>query len=459
MEDKSTFVRNHILGMLESGELKGRDKLPGARDLLSGSGISLPTVQNAIEILVREGVLETIPRKGTFVQEQWKSRILQQNLTLFRPGQTWFPELRELMHREIPEIWVSEQFRGGAFEIQTTHYVQAHHDRYLDLSELFNSCFPDQSDFFRMPVDAFRIGSRLVGVPIIFSPRVIFYNPKLFQQAGCRRPEPGWTYEDFLDCIRKLRRILPPPDVFRWHNQTQDWINFVRRAGGCLIDPNDSDCVKIDSAETRRGLKLFRDLRKELGISQYSYPDDFVPNFLSGKAAMLLEPREFRSIITKAGFEDWDTVPLPRISGGPDVNVQASDALCVRRDCVDLALAERLLKLLLSPEFQNCLARWNYGIPIRKSVVGKTIDCTDSRDVLFLSETPKMCSHYHLDSPEIYNLVWQGIACLLVGEEDIESGTAELAEMVRTCLKIRKQAVLFARKQKSTEFIYAGEVS
>ena len=442
MEDKSTFVRNHILGLLESGELNAGEKLPGARELLHGSGISLPTIQNAIEILVREGVLETIARKGTFVQQQWRKRILQQNLMVFRSGLTWFSDLRELIHREIPEV-----------------YIQAHHDRYLDLSGMFAACFPDQSDFFQTPIDAFRIGSRLIGVPIIFSPRVIFYNPKLFIQAGCRKPEPGWSWEDLVDCVRKLRRILPPEDIFCWHNQTQNWINIVRRAGGCLIDPNGADSVRIDSPETRRGLRLYRELRDEMGIRQYRYPDDFVRHFLSGKAAMLLEPREFRSIITKGGFEDWDTAPLPRIEGGLDVNVQATDVFCVRRECLEPELAARLLKLLLSPEFQNCLARWNYGIPIRKSAVGATIDCTDPRDVLFLSETPKMCSHYHLDSAEIYNLVCQGIANLLAGDDDIDAGTAELAEMVRTCLKIRKQTALFARKQKESTLIYAGEIS
>ena len=135
------------------------------------------------------------------------------------------------------------------------------------------------------------------------------------------------------------------------------------------------------------------------------------------------------------------------------------DGLLVAVGCLIVLLGKRLLKFLLSPEFQNCLARWNYGIPIRKSAVGATIDCTDPRDVLFLSETPKMCSHYHLDSAEIYNLVCQGIANLLAGDEDIDTGTAELAEMVRTSLKIRKQTALWARRQEESNIIYAGEVS
>ena len=167
---------------------------------------------------------------------------------------------------------------------------------------------------------------------------------------------------------------------------------------------------------------------------------------------MLIEPRQFLCRIRSAGFEEWDTVPLPRIGNGPDVNVQATDLFCVRRECVNPELAARLrrgdtpaeladyfcVKLLLSVEFQNCLARKKYGIPIRKSSIGNSIDYTDARDVLFLSEIPKMQSCYHLNSVELYTLVCDGISNLLVSDEDIDAGTAELAEMVRTCLKIRK---------------------
>ena len=75
---------------------------------------------------------------------------------------------------------------------------------------------------------------------------------------------------------------------------------------------------------------------------------------------------------------------------------------------------------------------------IEDTLRGNSIDYTDARDVLFLSEIPKMQSCYHLNSVELYTLVCDGISNLLVGDEDIDAGTAELAEMVRTCLKIRK---------------------
>lgn len=68
MADKITEVREHILGGLESGELAGGDKLPGAREFSERIGVSLAIVQSAFTSLVREGILESVSRSGTFVR-------------------------------------------------------------------------------------------------------------------------------------------------------------------------------------------------------------------------------------------------------------------------------------------------------------------------------------------------------------------------------------------------------
>ena len=110
---------------------------------------------------MHEGVLETFPRRGTFVQAAWRLRTLQQNLVLFRPRLEWLDELWQLARREVPEVWISDKFAEGIFELRTTQYVQAYHNQYADLSRIFESCFPDKSDFFLGPFEAFRINSRL----------------------------------------------------------------------------------------------------------------------------------------------------------------------------------------------------------------------------------------------------------------------------------------------------------
>ena len=198
--------------------------------------------------------------------------------------------------------------------------------------------------------------------------------------------------------------------------------------------------MRIDAPETRRGLHLFRALRHELWGTQFHRLQDYEQDFLAGKAAMSsLSPRQFMTDIISSGLRDWATVELPLIPGGADLNVQATDALCIRRECVDFKLAKRLLQFLLGESFQNRLADWKYGIPVLKSAAGRSIDFNDPRDVLFVTETPKMYATYHLESVDLFNMVCAGIGQLLAGEDDIDSGCKEIADMVRTYLKIQKR--------------------
>ena len=80
MPEKKSSARNYILRQLEDGTLKAGEKLSGAREIARLTGRPLPAVQSEIELLAQEGVLETVPRRGTFVSLKWDSRILRRNL-------------------------------------------------------------------------------------------------------------------------------------------------------------------------------------------------------------------------------------------------------------------------------------------------------------------------------------------------------------------------------------------
>lgn len=54
---------------IRMGELKPHDRLPSERDLCKQYGISRMTVRQALQMLVKEGILYTAVGKGTFVSE------------------------------------------------------------------------------------------------------------------------------------------------------------------------------------------------------------------------------------------------------------------------------------------------------------------------------------------------------------------------------------------------------
>jgi len=439
VEDKITQVRNYILDALETGRLQGGDKLPGARDIAAEVGISLLTVQSALSSLVRDGILDSVFRRGTFVNINWQERVLPTNLVVFQPNLSWIPGLSEVLRRLDSSLRLCKQFKQGVFELRTTINVQEDRNDYMDLSDLLAEVYPNQELFFSAPFRNFRTADgKLIGIPFIFSPRVIFFNPKLLLQAGCTLPANGWTWDDFIECIVKLRRILPGDHIFNWNNAPFAWMNFVFRAGGKLLDPESDEPVCIDSPGTRMGLKLYTEL-KSLLETPTSDNDLYTSDFIAGKNAMMLAPREELCPIKRAGFEDWDTVALPMIPGGAELTAQATDLLCIRKFGADFESAREFLRLMLSEEVQDFIGAQCYGIPIRKSSAMKSINIEDRRDALFMAEIGKMSAEYNLDSPELTRMIQAGVCRIWSDGADVDAVTAELAGAVRVFFKFRPQ--------------------
>ena len=60
-------IKEQIKNKIVSNELKAGDLLPSIRNLAKDLRISVITTQNAYEELEKEGYVETIPAKGTYV--------------------------------------------------------------------------------------------------------------------------------------------------------------------------------------------------------------------------------------------------------------------------------------------------------------------------------------------------------------------------------------------------------
>ncbi|MFA7230791.1 MAG: extracellular solute-binding protein [Victivallaceae bacterium] len=441
MEDKITTTRNYILDLLEGGQLKTGDKLPGARSIAAATKVSFVKVQQALDKLVQDGILETIPRQGTFVQKGWKERILQTNFTIFKEL-PWRDKFEKLLAQNIPQLRLCKKFPQSVFELRTTLYVQNNRNDYLDLQPIFDRIYADKSLFFSHPFKNFYIDRKLAGIPFIFSPRVMFYNPELLQKYGCPEPAQGWTWDEFIQSVRKMReQNVPGTEIFNWLPSIFQWINIVFRAGGCLISSSPTAPVAIDHPRTRYGLQLYTDLLHELDATSDDFVHaDYTGLFVSGKLAFMLSARESLADFSQTGFDCWKTVPLPLINGGSDITAQATDLICIRKSCTDLALAEEFVRFMLSEETQDFIGAEKYGIPIRKSSALKSIDPESPRDMLFLSETNKISAQYNISSPEISAMIENGICRLWNENLDLNQTTEELAQAIRLFLQIKQVA-------------------
>jgi ABC-type glycerol-3-phosphate transport system substrate-binding protein len=437
LQNKTSIVRSHLLNLLETGKLRSGDQIPGARDLAALLGISFVKVQQAVETLCKDGVLESMSRKGVFVQKAWSERILPENMRVYNQLHRlpWMSGLVEIAQNDFPGLRMTWAFQQGMLELRTTSHVLMDHHEYMDLSDIFDRCYPDHSVFFERPFQPFRVNGKVMGIPFAFSPRVIFYNPRLFKEAGCEEPRAGWTWDQFITTIKQLRTILPADRVIDWHAYSFLWMNFILRAGGRLFTPGAPDPVTLDSPRTLEGLRLFSELGDLLG-RPYFDDDSFRAGFLSGQVAMRIHGRNLMDNIMREGFTDWATVPMPVFPGGEDATAQATDLICVRKSCTSEELATRYISMMLSEQVQDYIGGQKYSIPIRKSSAFKSLDLSDPRDSLFAVEMGKASTAYNYGPPFPGYLTVKGIETLLAQNLDLETGLKELAQMARTYLGI-----------------------
>jgi DNA-binding GntR family transcriptional regulator len=56
----------HLRGQIERGEIASQ--VPSITELTAQTGLAVGTVRRAIDILVKEGLVQTVPGRGTFVR-------------------------------------------------------------------------------------------------------------------------------------------------------------------------------------------------------------------------------------------------------------------------------------------------------------------------------------------------------------------------------------------------------
>ncbi|MEI3038069.1 MAG: extracellular solute-binding protein [Victivallales bacterium] len=440
MKDKVSQVCDYLLDRIESGEFSAGEPIPSARKIGKEVNASFAMILQAVNALSGAGILHCVNRQGSMVQPDWDKRLMPNHFVLFNPRLPWIPGFRKLVEEKLPEMRLCSRFRYGMFEVRTTLPLQQDRDEYLDLAPYFDELFPDRSLFFEAPFRSFRNSDGSIhGIPFIFSPRVMFCNPRLLESAGVEMPSPDWTFDDFLNLLSRLKTHFPAENLLNYSQHPFFWMNFVFRSNGALIDPNAESPVRIDSPETIRGIELLRSMHKHL--KEVEDPSWLV-RFCNGRMPFVVAERELLCHLKHSGMTDWRVLPLPHIPGGADRMAQATDLLCVRKECVNRELILDFLRFMLSEEVQDYIAAEKYGIPIRKSSAQKSIDISDPRDVLFLTEMNAMSGEYNLDSPELTTLIQEGVIRIINDTSlPLKESLEDLAHAVRVFLDIKNTVI------------------
>ncbi|MBS4177350.1 ABC transporter substrate-binding protein [Lederbergia citrea] len=120
-------------------------------------------------------------------------------------------------------------------------------------------------DYYENVLEVGKIDDNLYTMPKDYSTLAVFYNKKLFDEAGAPYPEKGWTWEEFNDVAKKLTKV-EGKNVVQWGvslpgaNQ-RFLIPLLYGYGGSLIsDDGEKYEGYMNSEGSKKALQLYHDM-------------------------------------------------------------------------------------------------------------------------------------------------------------------------------------------------------
>ncbi len=224
-----------------------------------------------------------------------------------------------------------------------------------------------RDDFYRPVMDAMSWKGTLYGVPRDLSNLVMFYNQKLFDEAGVPYPKADWTYEDMVAKAKRLTRgdqfgvgFAPYPLY---------WLPYLWSDGGDLLSAERDRSTLLEPASLA-ALQRYHDLRfkhhvapteAQVGNARMSQL------FAQGKLAMMVGGRWVVPGFRKKLDFPWDVAPFPRGKTGSVVDADAS-GWCISASSTQPDKAWRLIRFLAGKQAVSAFTESGLIVPSRPDV-------------------------------------------------------------------------------------------
>jgi multiple sugar transport system substrate-binding protein len=168
------------------------------------------------------------------------------------------------------------------------------------------------ADFFPALLKTVTIRDQVFGVPVGYTPMVMYYNRRLFREAGVNYPDTSWTWNDFLQTAIKLtkREVDGRTKQFGCMISMAGY-TFVYPFGGHFFDET-RQWFQLDQPKTLAALKFYGDLAMKYRVT--TSPTEKLFNsdqgFRQEAVAMIAAGRWQVPNFARTKL-DWGVAPMP----------------------------------------------------------------------------------------------------------------------------------------------------
>jgi len=167
--------------------------------------------------------------------------------------------------------------------------------------------------FFPALLKMATIRAQLYGIPVGYTPMVIYYNRRLFRKAGLAYPDSAWTWDDFLQTAIKLTQRETDGRTKQFGCMiSMAGYTFVYAFGGNFFDANLQWC-QINQPKTLAALQFYGDLAMKYHVTTSLTEKLFTSDqgFRQEAVAMIAAGRWQVPNFARTKL-DWGVAPMPR---------------------------------------------------------------------------------------------------------------------------------------------------
>lgn len=374
---------------IDNGKLKDGDFLPSELELAEQHNLSKHSVRKALDLLVRQGYVQKIPRIGNKVSRPGPKPeiVLRVGYYPSMLKQAALSDLVELFQKRFPHIHVELipiPFKFDDLQLMT-HYLESglidiamfNHQSFGELQESNGmerlleplSASPDIYPFL---LPAFQNGSRLLAVPFAFSPVVLAYNKNHIEELDLPEPDSSWTWDHLLNVAEEITRGGTHIGFYYHALSDNRWPIFLLQNSNDQL-PGTKDVFSFGREDTREAVHMSREVLFRQGLTSFLSQSDVEAEqlFRSGKITMIMTTYFGLNFFQDAPFR-FDIAPLPALHSSLTLNLVIG--LAVSKQCAHLEEAKTLVEEFTSFEYQALIRRNTLSIPAMRKAAERGTD-------------------------------------------------------------------------------------
>ncbi len=205
------------------------------------------------------------------------------------------------------------------------------------------------------------------------TPKVMYLNTKMFQEAGIPIPSDTWTIQDFTALARQLTKGSGADSQwgYYWKNYTDQTYALIAAFGGKLYAADGKSSVLSSDQNTMKAIQFMYDLCNTYKVCPSAaqaaqFGTDETAAFMAGKVAMQIGSLSTASIYI-GNKVDFTVLPIPSINGISQTSSFVNTWVIPRKARAP-ELSWRVVEFLSGTEGQQIALDMNYGLPASNKV-------------------------------------------------------------------------------------------